>query len=180
MPAKVAFALIAEAFVFGLILFGSAGTLRWPAGWYFLFLFFGAAALITARLARHDPALLDERMKAFNQKGQPLWDQIFLVLVLLGFIAWLVVMGLDARFGWSAVAAPLQLVGAVGVVTGFWIVDRVFRENTFAAPVVKMQAERGQKVISTGPYAVVRHPMYAGAAPLLIGAGLLLVHGGAW
>jgi len=177
MPAKVAFALTAEAVVFGLLLFGGAGTIHWPACWVFLALFFGPAAVITGIIARRDPALLAERMKPAFQKGQPLWDRIFLVIIGALFLSWLVAMGLDARTHWSHMPDWLRAVGAATMVASWWISFRVFGVNTFLAPVVRVQAERGQTVISTGPYAIVRHPFYAGAILLLLGSALLL---GSW
>jgi protein-S-isoprenylcysteine O-methyltransferase Ste14 len=158
-------------------LFGGAGTLRWPAAWAFLVLLFGSGLGITYWLARHDPALLQERMKPILQKDQPRWDRILLPFVVVIWIGWLVLMGLDARYGWSAMPAWLQWIGAAGVALAMWIWFLVFRENTFLAPVVKIQKERGHKVISTGPYAIVRHPMYASAL-LLIAASTLLL--GSW
>src|ERR1700733_4080923 len=151
MPAKVAFAIAAEAVVFALVLFVAAGRFRWPACWVFLALFFGPAALLTARLARRDPALLAERMKPPVQKGQPVWDRVFLLILAVLFLAWLVSMGLDARYRWSLMPDWLRGVGAVTMLLSWWICARVFDENTFLAPVVKIQAERGQTVVSTGP-----------------------------
>jgi protein-S-isoprenylcysteine O-methyltransferase Ste14 len=178
MPTKVWIALGAEAVVFGALLFGGAGTFRWPAAWAFLFLFFTAAVLITLMIARHDPALLDERMKPIVQKDQPLWDRIIMSAVFVLFIGWLVLMGLDAvRFGWSVMPAWLQAIGGAGVALSMWLCSRVFRENTFLAPVVKIQSDRGQTVISTGPYAVVRHPMYAAALILFPSIAIML---GSW
>lgn len=177
MPAKVAFAIFAEAVVFALLLFGAAGTFRWPACWAFLALFFGPATLLTAITARHDPALLAERMNARFQKGQPLWDRIFLVLIGVLFLAWLLAMGLDARTRWSHVPDWLRAVGAATMMASWWISYRVFGVNTFLAPVVKILSDRGQTVVSTGPYAVVRHPFYAGAILLLAGSALVL---GSW
>lgn len=174
---KVTIALGAEALLFGAILFGAAGTLTWPAGWWFLGLMIGPSLLISLRLAHEDPALLKERMRLLNQKNQPLWDKIFLAAMLAAFLGWLMLMGLDARFGWSLVSMPLPILGGVAMIGGLWFVDRVFAANTFAAPVVKAQAERGQVVIETGPYALVRHPMYLGAAIFLVGCALVL---GSW
>src|SRR6185503_11536785 len=112
------------------------------------------------------------------QRGQPEWDRIFVVAVLLGWCGWLVLMALDAR-RWHAsdVSRSLNVVGAVLVIAGFLATALVFRENSFAAPVVRVQSERGQRVIDTGPYAVVRHPMYAAALLYLLGVPLLL---GSW
>jgi protein-S-isoprenylcysteine O-methyltransferase Ste14 len=98
--------------------------------------------------------------------------------VLLLFVAWLIVMPLDAvRFGWSEVPDWLQLLGALGLVVSFYIMFLTFRENAYLALVVKVQEERGQSVVSTGPYRYVRHPMYASMF-LFFPAGTLLL--GSW
>jgi protein-S-isoprenylcysteine O-methyltransferase Ste14 len=177
MSVKVAFAIAAEAVVFALVLFGAAGTFRWPACWVFLALFFGPASVLTAITARRDPALLAERMKPPVQKGQPLWDRIFLMTLAVLFLAWLVSMGIEARYGWSHMPDLLRGVGALTMLLSWWICARVFAANTFLAPVVKIQADRHQTVISTGPYAIVRHPFYVGAILLLAGSALVL---GSW
>ena len=177
MPVKVAFAIAAEAVVFALLLFGAAGTFRWEACWVFLALFFGPATVLTAITARRDPALLAERMNTRFQKGQPLWDRIFLVGIGVVFLGWLVAMGLDARVHWSHMPGWLRAAGAATMLLSWWISYRVFGANTFLAPVVRVQAERHQTVISTGPYAIVRHPFYTGAILLLVGSALLL---GSW
>jgi protein-S-isoprenylcysteine O-methyltransferase Ste14 len=158
-------------------LFGAAGTLLWPAAWVFLALVFGAGLLITRMLAKHDPALLEERMKPIVQKDQPRWDRILLPILIVLWACWLALMGLDARYGWSAMPVWLQWIGGAGIALAMWLWFLIFRENTFLAPVVKIQTERGHKVVSTGPYAVVRHPMYA-VALLLFAASTLLL--GSW
>lgn len=164
MPAKVWIALSIEFFVFAVLLFGAAGTLLWPAAWAFLLIFFGWTLFITHLLARDDPAMLAERMKPLIQKGQPLWDKMILISVAFLFVAWLILMGLDAvRFRWFAMPVWLQWLGAVGVIASLWVFHRTFRVNTFLANVVRIQKERGHKVVSNGPYGVVRHPLYAGA-----------------
>jgi protein-S-isoprenylcysteine O-methyltransferase Ste14 len=174
--------VLAEVAVFAALLFVSAGTLLWPAGWAFMALFFGFALAIVLWLAREDPDLLAERMSSPIQRGQPLWDMVFVAAVMVFFVAWLIVMPLDAvRFGWSEVPGWLQLLGALGVVLSFYIMFLTFRENAYLALVVKLQEERGQSVVSTGPYRYVRHPMYSSmflffpAATLLLGSwwGLL-------
>lgn len=174
MLLKVAIAFVVEIALFAAILFGASGTAQWPAGWLFLALFFLPAGLATLRLARDDPTLLEERMRITGNPNQPLWDKIFLGVIAIAFLAWIAVMGLDARFGWTNLPIVVQAAGIVLMPLGIWIVDRVFASNTFAAPVVKTQAERGQTVISTGPYAIVRHPMYSGAALLLLGSAFVL------
>ena len=178
MPLKVWVALIAETAVFALLLFWPAGTLDWIQAWAMLGLFFGFAGAACFWLARRDPALLEERMRFPFQRGEPLWDSIGLLGLSLLFVGWLVLMALDAgRFHWSHMGAALNLAGAVGMALSFAFLQRVFRENTFLSPVVRLQRERGHRVISTGPYALVRHPMYAGAAVLLVSMALLL---GSW
>lgn len=138
----------------------------------------GAGALIEAMLARRDPALLAERLGPPIQPGQEGWDKVWISAFLLLFFGWVALMALDAvRFGWSQVPVWLQVLGAAGIVACYWICYLAFRENTFLAPVVRLQTERGHHVVSTGPYAHVRHPMYAGALLYLVGTALLL---GSW
>src|SRR5215218_8176598 len=147
LMAKGLLALIAEFAVFAALLFVSAGALLWPAGWVFLAIFFGFALALVLWLAREDPELLAERMSSPIQRGQPLWDKVFVAAVLLLFLTWLVVMPLDAvRFRWSEVPGWLQLMGALGVVLSFYIMFLTFRENAYLALVVKVQEERGQSV----------------------------------
>jgi protein-S-isoprenylcysteine O-methyltransferase Ste14 len=178
VKSKVALAIIAEAVVFGLLLFGSAGTLDWGAGWAWMLLMFGGGGAVTVLLARRDPALLAERMRAPMQPDQPVWDKIFIVVMGVLWSAWLVLMGLDAvRLHWSAMPLWLASVGSALVAVSFWLVARVFLENTFLAPVVKIQTARGHRVISSGPYAVVRHPLYAAAGIMIPASALVL---GSW
>jgi len=178
MGVKVWLTFGVEAVIFSALLFGAAGTIRWPAGWAYLILFFVGALWITLLLARHDPALLAERMKIPVQKGQPFWDKILILPMIVAWCAWLVLMGLDAvRFRWSAMPLWLQCAGGALIVLSFWMFARVFRENPFLTAVVKIQTERGHRVISTGPYAAVRHPLYAAVLIYLPANALLL---GSW
>jgi protein-S-isoprenylcysteine O-methyltransferase Ste14 len=173
-------ALIGTVEILGLaaLLFGGAGTLRWPAGWAYLILFVAGSAWITAGLARRDPALLAERMKLPMQKGQPLWDKALFPILMVAFVGWEALMGMDAvRFHWSAMPEWLQWAGGALSVASFLVMDRTTRENPFLATVVRIQTEREQRVISSGPYAVVRHPLYAAATIYLPASALLL---GSW
>jgi protein-S-isoprenylcysteine O-methyltransferase Ste14 len=175
---KALLEVLAEFAVFAALLFVSAGTLLWPAGWAFIALFFSFALAIVLWLAREDPELLAERMSSPIQRGQPLWDKLFVAAVLVLFVLWLILMPLDAvRFGWSEVPGWLQLLGAVGLLLSFYVLFLTFRENAYLAVVVKLQEERSQTVVSTGPYRYVRHPMYAGMF-LFLPSGALLV--GSW
>jgi protein-S-isoprenylcysteine O-methyltransferase Ste14 len=167
----------AEAVVFALLLFGAAGTLAWASGWVFLAVFFGASTLILLALARDDPALLAERMRPPFQAGQPLWDKVILAALFALFVGWLPLVGLERRFGGSHMPALLQWIGAVGLVAAMWIFHVSTAANPFLAAVVRIQTERGHEVVSSGPYAVVRHPLYAGALLLFPSCALLL---GSW
>jgi protein-S-isoprenylcysteine O-methyltransferase Ste14 len=150
------------------ILFGAAGTIDWPAGWVFVVEFHGAALAIGLWLAKHNPQLLEKRLGGIVQEAQPLWDRVVLVIALLLFLGWLAAMG-----HWhGSLPAVLQGAGALLILACFVIVQRTFRENAFTAPVVKIQ--EAQQVVSTGPYGVVRHPMYAGILLFFIGTPLLL------
>lgn len=178
MTARVWLALTASFLVSAVCIFAGAGTLAWVEGWVFLAAFQGGMVALSMGLARHDPGLLAERMKGGSrQAGQPLWDRIFVLIIQLLWFGGLVLMGLDRRFGWSSMPVWLQALGDVLIVVAFWILWITFRENSFSAPVVRIQAERGHRVVSTGPYAVVRHPLYSGGTILLVGMALSL---GSW
>jgi protein-S-isoprenylcysteine O-methyltransferase Ste14 len=164
--------------VFAAVLFVAAGTLAWPAGWLFLVLFFGFVIVLSAWLLKTNPSLLTERMTGIGKSDQKRWDKVFYVVLNVLFVAWLLVMPLDAvRFGWSNMPNGVQLIGAVGMLASFYCFYRTFKENAYLSPAVRIQDDRGQHVISTGPYHYVRHPMYATAALFLVSTSLLL---GSW
>jgi len=164
--------------VFGLALFLAAGTVVWLWGWVFLVLFSGFTVALTQWLLRHNPGLLKERMTGIGKPNQPAWDRVFFVVVQVFFLAWLVLMPLDAvRFHWSQMPGWLQVIGSVLLLCSFYLFFLTYRENPYLSPAVRIQTERGQTVISTGPYRYVRHPMYAGVIPFVIGTTFLL---GSW
>jgi len=160
------------------LLFIPAGTVGWLAGWAFIAIFCGFNLLVVRMLARHDPELLEERMSFPVQRGQPLWDKVLMSVFELLFVGWFVLMPLDAvRFGWSDVPVWLQVLGALGLMLSFYFVYFTFRENAYLAPVAKLQEERGQSVVATGPYRYVRHPMYSSVLIFFPATALLL---GSW
>lgn len=174
---KALFQLALMTGFYALLLFVGAGTLDWPSGWAFLGLFSASSLAVTIWLAGADPDLLAERMRPPGQKAQKNWDKLFFAVVGVIFSLWIALMGVDARrFGWSQVPLAVQELGAVLEVLSFVGIAWVYRTNTFATPVIKMQAERKHRVIDSGPYAFVRHPMYAFgffgfiAAPLMTGS----------
>lgn len=157
-----------------------AGTWRWPEAWLLSAVYGGWALGVVSFLSRHDPELLRERSKASPvQAGQPLWDRVLMVAMLVAGIALIVVPGLDVvRYGWSRLPWPLQLLGFLLHAPSLGGVVWVMRENTFLSRVVKVDEGRGHHVITTGPYAIVRHPMYA--AVLLAIVAMPLALGSAW
>jgi protein-S-isoprenylcysteine O-methyltransferase Ste14 len=163
--------------VIGGLLFASAGTFDWPAAWLFLITCTVLGPLSGWWLYRIDPALLAERLRPMIQKEQPAADKAFMAAFLLAMLAWLVVIGLDRRTLASDMPVAFQALGFLLFLLSMGLILWVFRENSFAAPVVKLQAERAQHVVSTGPYAYVRHPMYSGLVPFFLGVPLLL---GSW
>jgi protein-S-isoprenylcysteine O-methyltransferase Ste14 len=160
------------------ILFIPAGTVHWPGAWVFLAEMGGGGLAIGLWLAENDPGLLDERLSPMIQQKQEGRDKKLMASIIILWFAWMVIMALDStRYRLSHVPAWLQGIGALGPLASLYIGYRVFRENSFAAPVVKIQKERGQKVVTSGPYRYVRHPMYAGAILFFLGTPLLL---GSW
>ncbi|MBB4392520.1 MULTISPECIES: isoprenylcysteine carboxylmethyltransferase family protein [unclassified Bradyrhizobium] len=161
----------------GALLFASAGTLRWPSAWVFLATCTLLGPLCGWWLYRIDPALLAERLRPVLQKDQPAADKLFMSVFVVAMLAWLVLIGVDRRLQSSDMPVALQAFGLALFLASTLFTMWVFRENSFAAPVVKLQAERAQRVISTGPYAHVRHPMYSGMVLFFAGVPLLL---GSW
>ena len=120
----------------------------------------------------HDPALLERRMKGGPTAEQRPAQKLIMLGASVGFIGLLFVPALDVRFGWSSVPAGVVLLGDALVIAGFYFISIVYRENTFTSATIEVAKD--QKVITTGPYAIVRHPMYAGGLLYLLGTPLAL------
>jgi protein-S-isoprenylcysteine O-methyltransferase Ste14 len=161
--------------VLGIVLFVSAGTLDYWQAWLYLAIFGGSVLLITLDLIRHDRHLLESRLSVGAAQEQRTSQKIIQAFASLSFVALYIVSGLDRRFGWSRVPAVVVLMAEVIVALGFYFVYRVFKENSFTSALIEVQAE--QHVITTGPYAVVRHPMYAGALLMMAATPVAL---GSW
>jgi protein-S-isoprenylcysteine O-methyltransferase Ste14 len=161
--------------VLAVLLFAPAWTLDYWQAWVYLFVFAASSALITTYLWKRDPNLLERRINAGLRAENEKIQKLIQLLASFVFIGVMILPSLDHRFSWSAVPLPVVVGGDILVALGFFIVFLVFKENTFTAATISVTP--GQKVVSTGPYAVVRHPMYSGALVMLIGTPLAL---GSW
>jgi protein-S-isoprenylcysteine O-methyltransferase Ste14 len=138
----------------------------------YLAVFFLVSLVITLYLMKHDPALLERRMRGGPTAEARPSQRVIMLFLSIGFIALVVVPGLDKRLGWSHMPAVVAIIGDVLVALGFYFIALVYRENTYTAATI--QVTKDQTVISTGPYALVRHPMYASALLYLVGTPLAL------
>ena len=169
---KAWLALAILSVVMGLLLFVPAGTVHYWHAWVYLSIFTGASILTTLYLMRKDRALLERRMRGGPTAEKRPAQKFIMLWTSIGFIALLVVPALDHRFGWSVVPLGGVVAGDVLVAIGFYLIFLVYRENTFTSATIEVA--ENQQVISTGPYAIVRHPMYASASLYLLGTPLAL------
>jgi protein-S-isoprenylcysteine O-methyltransferase Ste14 len=158
--------------VLAILVFLPAGTLRYWHGWAFLATFAVCSTALTVYMALYDEKLLERRLRAGPRAEAEASQKRIMALVMFGFIAFLVFPVLDHRFGWSPVPPYVSIIGDGLIALGFLFIFFVLRENSYAASTIQIADD--QKVISTGPYARVRHPMYAGALLLLVGIPLAL------
>ena len=153
-----------------------SGDWLWIEGWIFTVWFLALCYAAIIYIYRHDPALLAERYKQPGSLNQQGWDRYVVYALVLGFLAWIVVMPLDARrFQWTT-GFPLwlQVVGVVALIFSAFFIFRSYVDNTYLSPLVRIQTDRKQRVVSTGVYGLVRHPMYLGGALLFFGVPMLL------
>ncbi|MBZ9789775.1 isoprenylcysteine carboxylmethyltransferase family protein [Rhizobium sp. 3T7] len=179
---SLALKLLAQTIVWfglmGAIIFGGAGTIDYTGGWLYLGVMIAISVVFGLHMARVDPGLLQERLKPPVQRDQPLADKLVLIPILLLMFGGMGLMAADAaRWHWSKMPPSLQWAGCGLLLAAILFIYWTMRTNSFAAPVVKIQRDRGQAVITTGPYAIVRHPMYFGALFYIAGTSLVL---GSW
>ena len=153
-----------------------AGNWRWVEGWIFALWFVVMIGFNITYLYWKDPALLSERTKAPGSDNQKSWDKVLMTSILVIAVLWLVVMPLDAgRFHWSpAFPLWLKVLGGATLIPALYLIERATIDNTYLSAMVRIQSERKQRVITTGSYGFVRHPLYLGCMLLMLGAPLLL------
>jgi len=147
--------------------FGSAGTLAWFQAWLYIVIQFSFWTVTAVWMKKHNPELLKDRM-AFLKRSAKGWDKIIIVTSTAVFVPYLLLPGLDAvRYRWSSVPLAIVVLGFVGVLVALLLMVWVIQVNTYLSRFVEVQRERGHKVITSGPYQYVRHPMYASLIILL-------------
>jgi protein-S-isoprenylcysteine O-methyltransferase Ste14 len=172
LNAKALISLTVVILIMAALIFIPAGTVDYWQAWLFLAVYFGSSLTITVYLMKKDPKLLQRRLHGGPIAERQMTQKIIMSFTLLGFIALLVIPALDHRFGWSHVPPVVALAGDALIVLGFLGVLRVFKENTYTSSTIELADD--QRVISTGPYALIRHPMYACALGMLMGIPIAL------
>lgn len=175
MDKKFVFAFL-YILLFPALLFLLAGDWGWREGWVFTIWFLVLCYSTILYLYRKDPGLLAERYRQPGTGKQEPWDRFVVYGLMAGFTAWIVIMPLDAqRFGWSPLFPLwLRFLGVAGLAGSFFFFFRSYTDNTFLSPLVRIQKERGQTVVSTGIYGFVRHPMTLGGVLMFLSTPLLL------
>lgn len=162
--------------IFPVVLLTISGNCFWIQGWIFSIWFLGLSYSTVIYLYKYDPGLLEERYRKPGSGDEKGWDKYFIYTMFPSFIIWYIIMPLDAqRFIWTY-NFPLQLeiIGFFLLIGSAFFLFRSYKDNSFVSPLVRIQAERDQKVVSTGVYGFVRHPMYLGGIMLFVGAPMLL------
>jgi len=158
------------------LLFIPVGSVAFPRGWTFLAVYFLPQTWMLAYFLRTDPTFVERRLKLGPVAESRTRQKVIMKLVILCFFLSIMIAGLDQRFGWSHVSVVVSMAGYAGMLIGIGIQFRVFVENSFASATIEIAAD--QRVIATGPYALLRHPMYSGA--LLMDCCISLALGSWW
>ncbi len=171
---RIVLRFISGLIFIGALLFGTAGTFNWPEAWVYLVIQFGWSVGLSIFLWRHDIELLKDRMK-FTKKSAKGWDKVMTFVSMPFYIPYLVLPGLDAvRYQWSHVPLWAKVACFIVIVASFLWISWIMKENTYLSRFVEIQEDRGHKVITTGPYKFVRHPMYISASILMIALPIAL------
>jgi protein-S-isoprenylcysteine O-methyltransferase Ste14 len=158
--------------ILALVLFLPAGTIHYWQAWVYLFAFMTPSTLITIYFLKYDPSLIERRIKSGPTAEKERSQKFIQAFASLFFVLLIIFPALDHRFHWSDIPLPLVIVSDLFVVLGFLLVFFVFKENSFTSATIETSSE--QTVITTGPYRVIRHPMYAGALVMLLFTPLAL------
>jgi protein-S-isoprenylcysteine O-methyltransferase Ste14 len=174
---KLIFSLI-YIFAMPALMIYLSGNLYWIEGWIFAIWFISLYSSTMIYLYLKDPELLKERFRSRfgDKKEQKSWDKLFLVILFITYIFWYIIMPLDAeKYKWTA-HFPIffKILGGIALIISFFFTYRAFTDNTFLSPIIRLQEERNQYVVSTGVYGVIRHPMYLGAILMFLGVPMLL------
>jgi protein-S-isoprenylcysteine O-methyltransferase Ste14 len=168
---KSMFLFAVTALILAVIMFLPAG-IGWRRGWLFLLVFCTYTFVSAAYLWRVNPDIFVARSKV--HQGTKSWDKVLMPLLLASLLAIFVTAAFDARYAWSSVSTNMVILGYILFTLGFAASTWVYAVNKFAEPSVRIQSERGHKVIDTGPYAIVRHPLYAASIVLFVGMALAM------
>jgi protein-S-isoprenylcysteine O-methyltransferase Ste14 len=158
--------------IMAVMLFAPARTLHFWEAWAFLLLFSVLSAVVTLYFLKHDPGLVERRLKAGPTAEHEKSQKVIQTLTAILWCALIIVPGIERRFHFSRIPAALVLLGDALVAVGYYIVFLALRENRWAASIIEVQP--GQSVISTGPYSIVRHPMYSGGVLMILATPLTL------
>ena len=153
-----------------LILFWPAKTLNWPEAWIYIIIIMGFGILVTIYFLKHNPALIKKRMEIKLPKE--IWDILIMLPLIIAMIALLIVPGLDKRYQWSNIPIGIEIIAFITFTYSLYWTFKVLKENSYLLKTVEIQ--KGQKVVSTGPYKNVRHPMYSAAILMVVSIALAL------
>lgn len=166
---------ICWALMFPVLLFGSAGSIWWAQAWIFLCITYSFVFMLWRYLKQRDPALLKELVSFRLSEEYRKFNRVFVWIYWPMFILRLPVMGFDAvRYGWTDMPLWGEVLGGALLIVSLGLLLSVFESNTFLSTGIKIQADRKHRVIDTGPYSLVRHPMYSSFSLLLVGSAFLL------
>jgi len=157
-PILITLVVLVTAFL-GLGLLIPFGNFFWIEAWIYLGIFFTFFTSYILYFGKHDPEMLQKRAKPqFKEK----WDKIVMLFMGFGFFPTFIIPGFEKKYSWSNVPLLVEIIGFIGLILGLVIIFLVMKENTFLSKAVEIQKERGHTVITSGPYRIVRHPMYLG------------------
>lgn len=174
-PGRIIY-MVAVMLAIPALIIALSGDWLWLEGWAFSIWYILLSSSVIIYLYHHNPGLLAERFRHPGTGGEKEWDKYFVTALGLAYFAWVIVMPLDAkRFGWTPpLPVWVKLTGALALLASAFLLYRAFTDNPFLSPLIRIQKDREQHVISGGVYGFVRHPMYLGAVLMFLGAPLLL------